>query len=261
MTQEIAGIVLGAIGAAAWLPYLIKMFSKSKLIVIPPSTCVIGYTELGPIFNLNVAIAAENKDVLINNIEFNIQHESGDKYSFSWHEILEIKGLALMPDGRAQSIQQESEAIAFKVLPTDFKNPLLRNRMKSHTQKYERCREKFDRERRRLVNANKYDPLDFFVSPPVSRMQTFMQSQMIWKEGRYNVGMSIDTLNPVTADLPKFSFYLSDNDIVSLQANCTNMPKLVKNWCFTDIALDEEIVPLEWNWQNKSLTIIDENSN
>jgi hypothetical protein len=65
-------------------------------------------------------------------------------------------------------------------------------------------------------------------------MQVFLQSQMIWRMGQYRVEMVIHNRNRAVTDLLTLAFELSEEDIVLLQANCSNMPKLLKNMCLTE---------------------------
>lgn len=258
-TVQLWTLAISLIGAAAWLPHLvmlsIKFLRKPKLVITPARICQIGFTELGPIFNLKVAITAEHENVLIDSVEFDVQHESGDKHRFRWHEISEQKGQMIVPGIQSQPIYQESDAIAIKILPTDFKDLLFRNRMESHTQGLKYHDYVFNRERRRLINAEQYDAGSFYASSQVQDMQAYLQSQMIWKKGKYSVVMSIHNRNNATAELPVLNFELSDEDIVLLQANCSNMPRLLKYNCLTKAQQDEKPEQFEWHWLSKDTSV------
>ncbi len=77
---EIAAFV----GAAAWAPHLWNMVRsyliKPLVIFIPESSVQIGFTTLGPIFNLNMAIGIEQKDAILDGIYITIKHENGDNH-------------------------------------------------------------------------------------------------------------------------------------------------------------------------------------
>lgn len=253
-------LVISLVGAAAWLPHLVmlsvKVLRKPKLTVTPARTCEVGYTELGPIFNIKAALTAEHEDILIDQVEFKIKHESGDVHLFRWHEITEVKGQLIVPGVQSQPIHQVSEAIAIKILPTDFKDLLFRNRLESHTQGLKKYEYDFNREHRRLVNAGQYNSTTFYTSSYVQDMQAFLQSQMIWKKGKYRVEIAVHNRNQAVTDLPTLAFELSDEDIVLLQVNCSNMPKLLKNMCLTEQEREKQHVPLEWHWLKKDLSVI-----
>lgn len=257
-TVQFWTLAISLVGAAAWLPHivtiLIKLLRKPKLIVTPARACEIGFTELGPIFNLKAAITAEYENVLIDSVEFDLQHESGDRRRFRWHEISEQKGQMIVPGIQSQPIFQESDAIAIKILPTDFKDLLFRNRMESHTQGLKTYDYDVKKERRRLINANQYDSGKFYASSVVQDMQAFLQSQMIWKKGKYQVSMSIHNRNKATAELPVLNFELSDEDVILLQANCNNMPKLLQYNCLTPAQRDQNPEQFEWHWLSKDIS-------
>tara|TARA_R110000850_G_scaffold177884_2_gene303707 strand:+ start:929 stop:1720 length:792 start_codon:yes stop_codon:yes gene_type:complete len=260
-TVQMWTLGIGLIGAAAWLPHLvtltIKILRKPKLTATPARSCEIGFTELGPIFNIKTALTAEHESILIDKVEFRILHESGDVHQFRWHEISEVKGQMIVPGVQNQPIHQESEAIAVKILPTDFKDLLFRNRLESHTQGYKKYEYAFNRERRRLINAEQFRSSAFYGSSYVQDMQAFLQSQMIWKKGQYRVEMTVHNRNKAIAELPKLTFQLSDEDIVLLQANCNNMPKLLRNMCLTKQEVEEHFVPLEWHWLSKDVSSVE----
>ena len=244
------------IGAAAWLPHLIKILCKPKLIVNAARYCEIGYTELGPIFNIKAALTAEHESILIDKVEFIIQHESGDTHQFRWHEITEVKGQMVFPDTPSQPIFQESEAIAIKVLPTDFKDLLFRNRLETHTQGLKKYEYNFNRERRRLINAEQYNSASFYASQHAQDMQAFLQSQMIWKKGEYRVDMKAHSRNKAKSELPALTFELSEEDIVLLQANCNNIPKLMRNMCIIPSETEAQHTPMEWHWLSKDVSAV-----
>jgi hypothetical protein len=210
----------------------------------------------GPIFNIKAALTAEHENILIDAVEFCLRHESGDAHLFRWHEITEIKGQMVVPGVQSQPIYQQSEAIAIKILPTDFKDLLFRNRLEHHTQGLKKFEYAFNRERRRLVNADQYDSAKFYATSYAQDMQAFLQSQMIWKKGRYEVAVTLQNRNKAAYDLPTLTFQLEDEDIVLLQANCSNMPKLVRNMCLTDQEGKVQRATIEWHWLNKDVSAV-----
>ena len=81
--------ILAVSGALAWLspiivPWIIKKFTDTKLTVISHKQFEIGYTTLGPIFNINLAFLAKDKDALIMKIGAHLQHEKKEINYFIW---------------------------------------------------------------------------------------------------------------------------------------------------------------------------------
>lgn len=253
-------LIIGIIGAAAWIPQLISLIisiiKKPVVTLIPANHAEIGFTELGPIINIRAAITSDNGDVLIDLIELNIEHESGSIYKFKWHEVSEIKGQLIISGAPNQSAFQvfESEATAIKILKSDLKNLVLRNRMDEHTTLNRKYGYEFIKERRRLVNNNQYSPETFYVSKVVQDLQSFLKSQMVWKKGSYIIKFSINTRDKAEIFAPILTFNLSDEDIVLLQTNSDNMSKVIQNACYADSDVDaEKLQPVEWHWLDKEL--------
>ena len=89
------------IGAAAWMPQIItwlyRFFSKPKITLYPHCNPQIGYTTLGPIFNIDLALLSEKKAVVLNNFYINITHENGASYTFDWNSLSELRNTRLIP--------------------------------------------------------------------------------------------------------------------------------------------------------------------
>jgi hypothetical protein len=85
--------VVAIIGAAAWTPQIItwiyRFCTKPIITLYLHKTCQIGYTGLGPIFNIDLALMSERKAITLNNFSVNIKHENGASYLFEWDGISE----------------------------------------------------------------------------------------------------------------------------------------------------------------------------
>ena len=77
---------------------------------------------------------------------------------------------------------------------------------------------------------------------------------MIWKKGRYEVAVTLHNRNRAASNVPGLIFELEEEDIVLLQANCSNMPKLVKNMCLTEQEREQHLETLEWHWIDKDVS-------
>ena len=213
-------LITAIVGAAAWIPPVFSLVkdwvTKPRLTVATSSQCEVGFTELGPILNIKMAITVDKWDVFIDCIEFDLIHESGARHKFRWHEVVEVKGQVIIPGAPSQPVMQESEAIALKILPTDFKHV-------------------------------------FYASKSVQDMQAFMQSQMAWKKGIYRMCVQVHAHSKIEVAVSDVEFSITDDDIVLLHTNCDNIPKLLKNSCLAGTVNANQIQPIEWQWLNKQL--------
>ncbi|MEE9269388.1 MAG: hypothetical protein V3V49_03920 [Candidatus Krumholzibacteria bacterium] len=113
---EIAAFV----GAAAWLPHLItwtyKAATKPRLTIIPDKTAQIGFTTLGPILNVRLALVVESKDVIVTKLFVKLRHETGEQREFSWRGMTETLSAIRDRSGIQQgSFEKDQAAIALKV--------------------------------------------------------------------------------------------------------------------------------------------------
>jgi hypothetical protein len=253
-------LIISLVGAAAWIPHLLfmlkKWLTKPVLTIMPSSTCEVGFTQLGPVLNIRMAITADHQSILVDGIEFEVSHDSGATYLFRWHEIanqnsMEIGQKPLIQDQKPAAI----EAIALKILPDDLKEVLLRCRLKEHMEAHDLWIRAFNKERRRLSNNNKYDPLDFYSTKMVQDMQAFMKSQMIWRSGAYEVRSLVHTRSAAVKDIPLLEFSLSNDDIALLQANHDNLPRYLRNLCVENTPQENQFQPFEWNWLYRKLKL------
>lgn len=71
---------IAVLGTMAWAPYLIDMIktwlTKSKIRVLTNRAPEIGFTTHGPIFNIRIAFAVENKDIVVSDLKFRLKNES-----------------------------------------------------------------------------------------------------------------------------------------------------------------------------------------
>jgi len=251
-------LAISLVGAAAWIPqllnYAINYFKKPIVNLIPSALCQIGFTELGPIFNLKLAITADNQSVLLSLIEFDLTHEdTGAKHIFKWHEIVEIKGQMFIAGMSGQSISHEVEAVAIKILTTDFKDVFLKNRLENHTEGVISLDYELSKERRRLESSNQYNPEQFYASAIMRNMELFMKSQMIWRKGTYKIKVSLKSNLDIKLICPEMSFSLADEDVLLLQSNSDSISKYLKNTCYVTAQMLDKVEKNNWHWITKKI--------
>lgn len=77
---------LAILGALAWTPHLFALIknyvNKPEIRIITPRTVTVGFTSLGSIFNLHLAFAVKNKDIVITAIKIRLKHDHGEEKNF-----------------------------------------------------------------------------------------------------------------------------------------------------------------------------------
>ncbi len=102
--------LVAIIGAAAWTPIIItwmqKALTQPKVSLHLHSQPEIGYTTLGPIFNVTFALLSEKKDAILNKFSATLKHESGASYTFDWAGLSEALSEIENPIGPLMSIKK-----------------------------------------------------------------------------------------------------------------------------------------------------------
>ncbi|HEU5403855.1 MAG TPA: hypothetical protein VFU86_21040, partial [Terriglobales bacterium] len=106
------------VGAAAWVPqvfgWVARRLATPRLRLIPGRSPEIGYTSLGPIFNLSCAISAERKDAVIERVTATITHQNGQVTAFRWMTLSETLSQVRSQEGIAE-VGKNQSAVALKV--------------------------------------------------------------------------------------------------------------------------------------------------
>src|SRR4030067_2916056 len=110
---------IAILGALAWTPHLIDGFKywflNSKIRIITQKSVEIGFTTFGSIFNLRLAFAVENKDIVISDIKVRLKHESGDERVLEWQGITQHLGKMKTPNAGDMPYEKEHSVLAIKL--------------------------------------------------------------------------------------------------------------------------------------------------
>jgi hypothetical protein len=114
--EEIAAYI----GAAAWVPQIVawiyRAVVKPNLRAIPNLTAEIGFTSLGPVFNVRMAFIVEKRDLIIDGIELVVRHEDGEEKMFRWAGLAETFSEITDSAGNKQIVSKDQTPIAIKAV-------------------------------------------------------------------------------------------------------------------------------------------------
>lgn len=115
--------ILALVGALSWLSILsniiIKLVIKPSLEIISDNEIELGYTTLGPIFNLHLAFIVENKKALIRKVDLNLVHQNNDSNLLSWEWFEETLYIMNLPE-RNIPTRKNQKAIAININEGDM---------------------------------------------------------------------------------------------------------------------------------------------
>lgn len=238
---------IAILGAAAWVPqvagWISRALVKPRLKVIPSNAPEIGFSSLGPIFNLTCAISAEKKDGIIERITARVRHERGHTNEFKWATLNEVFSQVRSTEGIAE-VSKNQPAIALKVSTLVL------------TEKQIAMQEvSFEQDSRPLVQAvmahhdflRKSDP-DYrrktIGSAAFDALMTFARHRFPWQEGNYTVALELRIAGVIEPTVQTFHFSLTASDVDRLRANLDEINRYTN-----DLVEAPDPLPVyQWNW-------------
>lgn len=248
--EEIAAYI----GAAAWLPqiavWLYRAIVKPKLRVVPDQFAEVGFTALGPIFNVRMAFLVENRDLIIDDLELVARHEDGESRTFRWAGLGETFSEITDSSGNRQIVSRDQSPIALKVVV----QALLEKTVRFQEPRFHQADAITTKALVTHFNFLKQKTPDNFVSDVLESKEFFSvvdsrQKWFFWKAGQYTL-----TLKPTSPQKFKlvestYSFELSVADIEQLRKNIPTIDFEIKNVINSNIK-DYKAAPVVWQWAN-----------
>lgn len=249
------------IGAAAWIPLIIRWvyiaLTKPKLSLHLHRQPQIGYTTLGPIFNVTFALLSDKKDAILNKISATLRHENGASYTFNWAGLSEALSEIENPIGPTMSIKKTILPLVVKVLHTGVSQVFVRflseqfsvNLRKPYVSATNRFnflktsgKLKTEEEIEGLVSEQQFDELIKLFS-----------SEFIWRAGKYTVTFEFGSPNKFRYKKSEYTFQLSQDDIDELRKNIDNIKlDLIQN-AKANIISDYKWKEIIWVWRHPEL--------
>jgi hypothetical protein len=246
------------VGAGAWLPQMATWaytaFVKPIVTVIPDRRAEVGFTSLGPIFNLRLAFSAERHGAIIDGLELSVQHEHGECRNLRWEGLAETFSEIRDEAGvMRQRVGRDMAPLAMKLGTTSLIELFVRFQEPRY---HERMRSLFDT---LLAEFNHWKATDSdFVSKTLksreladvieARKQAFW-----WKAGRYDVEARVSSPKVIRILRNHWSFSLTGPDVERLRRNIDNLEADLRDTVQTNLPEFKQ-VPLTWNWANVEVT-------
>lgn len=247
--EEVAAYV----GAAAWLPQIIhwgyNYFVRPKLTISIGRQVEIGFTNLGPIFNVPLAFSVANKDLILDKIEVSICHQGGECHDLTWHGLGETFSEITDNHGNKQTVgKNQSAPIAIKVSTIGlfeksvrFQDPIY------HKENRQLMDELKDHARYLYRKDSASAASELFSSKQYIQLHEKRLKHFYWKAGRYSVRIKASSQSEFVQITPNFEFDLSDSDINLLSVNCQLIGVSIQN----DLGKgnpEYRPEPTKWRW-------------
>lgn len=248
---------IAVLGALAWTPHLIGMIKawlmKSKIRVLTNRAPEIGFTTHGPIFNIRIAFAVENKDIVVSDLKIRLRHESGEERIFEWQGITQHVGKMTTPDAGVMPFEKEQSVLAIKLNQKEIEERFIRCQEAAYISSKQQYEENAIKKMSYLKSENKYDAESFLREQEMTELYSFNKHAFPWKQGKYRVSVEIKS--------PE-EFEIVDNEMEFL-LNPIDVEELTKNKDLIEgdyrrmlIGAEEDEKDIVWQWRYPTLTTI-----
>ena len=244
------------IGAASWLPqiagWIHGWWAKPIITIVADRTAELGFTRLGPILNIRMALSAERKDAIIDAFEATLTHEDGDQRRLRWAGMSETFSEITDGLGNKQVVSRET-TVAFKI-GTD-----------ALLEKYVRFQEpRFSEQSQAVTN----DLVSHFTFLRNNKPETFVQETLSskqfrdtldtirrgywWKPGLYTVSFSMQATERIVLRHNTYVFSLSAIDVDAMNQNLATLETDLINTVNSNLP-DPTYLPVNWLWRYVSI--------
>jgi hypothetical protein len=249
------------IGAAAWLPQIIlfiySIIVRPKITVVPEKQVEIGYTSLGPIFNIRLAVSSERKNAIIDHVGVTLKHEDGSVHIFSWAGMKETFSQITDITGKMQqAVEREYNPIALVLIKSNLVERLFRFQDSIYHSKIYTLGQKVADHTIYLKTTKPNFHDELIESKEIHDLIKFEEEYFFWKPGKYCVNFSVKSPNTFNFSKSSFTFELKSYDVENLRKNLLLFKKEATNFIKTNIdGYDPE--DLIWNWATVKLNRIE----
>ncbi|MFV7710364.1 hypothetical protein [Shewanella algae] len=242
---------IAILGALAWTPHLISLVKtyliKPEVRIITQKIAEIGFTTYGPIFNIRIAFAVKNHDVVISNFRIKVTHESGEEKLYEWQG-LKQQVLKMHTNEGSIPYERENSVLAIKLNPKEVEERTIQCQEVSFIAGKREIEDKaikrlsYDREQKG------YDPIDFLKCQECMDVYNYIKHAFSWKAGKYKVAFELESPESFNLVDNEYEFTLMPVDIEELDKNKGSIEQVYIN-AFVN-AEHAKYKQVYWNWRN-----------
>jgi hypothetical protein len=244
---EIAAVV----GALAWIPPIYTgvrtWLTKPSIRVITQPNPEVGYTTLGPILNLRVALTVVHKDIVVTGIRLVVTHESGDQTTFSWRGVVQRMGTMNYPEVGAVPFEKELNVLAMKVSQKDVEERFIRFQNLDYLHKKAYLEDITIKELAHLRKAGSFEAAKFLASQGMADVYSFVRQSFAWKPGSYRLRIELESPDAFNVKDDEYSFSLTPLQVHNLYENLQFIEPYYANEVDPPQAEDKS-AQLRWKW-------------
>lgn len=252
---------VAVIGAAAWSPQILTWayhyFARPKISIYPHPHTQVGYTTLGPIFNVTVALLSERKDIILNKISVRITHERGASHVFDWDGLSEDLSEIQNPLGPTMSIKKTFLPLVVRVLHTGVAQVFVRFQYKpfkvNFKKVFESALDKFQFLKKSGKLKTEGDIEGLASDKEFAEITKLFNSEFIWGAGQYTVEFIFHSSSAFAYKKIKYAFRLTQDDVDELKKNIESIKLDIIQNAKMEIIKNYKPTEINWIWKYPEL--------
>lgn len=252
---------IALVGAAAWVPQIAfgayKLFVRPKVTLIPGPIPEIGYSLLGPVFNVTCAFAVSRKDAIVQRMTARISHANGESRLLTWALLNETFSEIRSETGERAEFAKRQPALALKVSTSllteklvgfqDFSFQEQRAALANDVISQHSHHEKTEDDKGTAVALT-------LKSKAFSDFLDYYHHNQFWKVGAYTTDLAIYLLNRPEPIVKRVAFDVTPDTAERIASNLVEIRRVAEQTVRNpppDERIDER-----WNWANPQLRVL-----
>lgn len=239
------------VGALAWLPPIFLAIrgwlTKPQIRVFTQPSPEIGFTTIGPILNLRVALTVTHKDIVITGIRLQITHESGEQTSLSWRGIVQRMGTMNYPQVGAVPFEKELNVLAMKVSLKDVEERFIRFQNVDFLQRKAELEAVTLKTLAHLRQTECFNAATFLKHHEMGDLYSYIKQSFSWKPGGYRLRILLESPDAFTVLDDEYVFTLSPLQVQNLSGNLRQIEQSYANEVLPPNT-GEQTAPIVWSW-------------
>jgi hypothetical protein len=239
------------VGALAWIPPIFVAvrgwLTKPQIRVITQPTPEVGFTSLGPILNLRVALTVTHKDIVITGIRLRVTHESGEQASFSWRGIVQRMGTMTYPQVGAVPFEKELNVLAMKVSQKDVEERFIRFQSLEFLEQKAALDAISLKKLSYLRQTLPFDSVAFLKCQEMADVYAHARQSFSWKPGSYRLQVLLESPDAFLVVDDEYAFNLSPLQVQNLSENLRYVEQFYANEVLPRRS-DDPAPQIPWNW-------------
>jgi hypothetical protein len=244
--------IAAVVGALAWIPPIFvgvrAWLTKPSIQVITQPRPEVGYTTLGPILNLRVALTVIHKDVVITGVRLVVTHESGNQTVFSWRGVVQRMGTMTYPEMGAVPFERELNVLAMKVAQKDVEERFIRFQNLDYLDKKEGLENTTLKDLAYLKKTGSFESERFLASQGMADLYSFVRQSFAWKPGSYRLRIELQSPDAFAVKDDEYSFSLTPLQVQNLSENLRFVETYYANEVDPPQQEDGKPAQIPWSW-------------